>query len=273
MSSHSADILCVVRDKVDYDVDAKLASFVVGSHMAAREHNSVHGLANSSNSGTGGAAAPSMESKEDEEEAARAKGQLTQSLLKKYIMYARTHCHPKLLRIDQDKIASLYADLRRESMVSGGIPIAVRHIESIIRMAESHAKMHLRDMVAEEDVNVAIGVMLESFISSQKFAVMRPLRAHFERFLSRSRDQFELLLFTLQSMVQEVIVVRQLKGGPGTTIEEATQRPIDIKLDEFRAKVLDLNIQQLEPFLQSEVFKAQGFAIRKQGWITKTYTH
>jgi len=42
--------------------------------------------------------------------------------------------------------------------------IAVRHIESIIRMAEAHAKMHLREVVLDEDIDVAINVMLESFI-------------------------------------------------------------------------------------------------------------
>lgn len=52
----------------------------------------------------------------------------------------------------------------------------MRHIESMIRMAESHAKMHLRDYVLEDDVNMAIRVMLESFIDTQKFSVMRSMR-------------------------------------------------------------------------------------------------
>ena len=52
----------------------------------------------------------------------------------------------------------------------------MRHIESMIRMAESHAKMHLRDYVNEEDVNMAMRIMLESFISTQKFSVMRSMR-------------------------------------------------------------------------------------------------
>ena len=46
------------------------------------------------------------------------------------------------------------SDLRRESLATGGIPIAVRHIESMIRMSEAHAKLHLRDHVTEEDVNM-----------------------------------------------------------------------------------------------------------------------
>lgn len=36
--------------------------------------------------------------------------------------------------------------------------------------------MHLRDYVVEDDVNMAIRVMLESFIDTQKFSVMRSMR-------------------------------------------------------------------------------------------------
>lgn len=36
--------------------------------------------------------------------------------------------------------------------------------------------MHLRDYVQEDDVNMAIRVMLESFIDTQKFSVMRSMR-------------------------------------------------------------------------------------------------
>ena len=39
-------------------------------------------------------------------------------------------------------------------MATGSIPITVRHIESIIRMAEANARMHLRDFVRDDDVNV-----------------------------------------------------------------------------------------------------------------------
>lgn len=62
------------------------------------------------------------------------------------------------------------------SKATNSIPITVRHIESMIRMAEAHAKMHLRDYVNEEDVNMAMRIMLESFISTQKFSVMRSMR-------------------------------------------------------------------------------------------------
>lgn len=41
---------------------------------------------------------------------------------------------------------------------------------------ETHAKMHLRDYVVEDDVNMAVRVMLESFIDTQKFSVMSSMR-------------------------------------------------------------------------------------------------
>lgn len=47
------------------------------------------------------------------------------------------------------------------------VPIAVRHIESIIRLSEAHAKLHLRDHVRDDDVNVAISVMLHSFLQAR----------------------------------------------------------------------------------------------------------
>ena len=36
--------------------------------------------------------------------------------------------------------------------------------------------MHLRDYVLDEDVNMAIRVMLESFIDTQKYAVIRTMK-------------------------------------------------------------------------------------------------
>ena len=68
---------------------------------------------------------------------------------------------------------------------TGSVPITVRHIESLIRIAEAHAKIHLRDYVVDEDVNMAIRVMLESFIDTQKYAVMKTMRKVLHQILPR----------------------------------------------------------------------------------------
>merc|ERR1711915_987911 len=104
---------------------------------------------------------------------------IPQELLRKYVLYAREKIHPKLHQMDQEKIAKMYSELRRESMATGSIPITVRHVESTIRLAEAHARLHLREYVTEDDVNMAIRTMLESFIDTQKFSVMRSMRRNF----------------------------------------------------------------------------------------------
>jgi DNA replication licensing factor MCM2 len=112
------DILCVVRDTVDPAEDERLANFVVKSHgrahpaklsvdagdIAAMETDEV----NTVNNGE-----PAQE------------GAIPQELLRKYILYAREKCRPKLYQIDQDKVARLFSDMRRESLASGAYPITV----------------------------------------------------------------------------------------------------------------------------------------------------
>ena len=43
---------------------------------------------------------------------------IPQDLLRKYIVYSKEKIHPKLHQMDQDKVAKLYSDLRKESMVN-----------------------------------------------------------------------------------------------------------------------------------------------------------
>lgn len=47
------------------------------------------------------------------------------------------------------------------------MPVAVRHLESMIRMSEAHARMHLRATVEAADIDIAIRLMLESFIQAR----------------------------------------------------------------------------------------------------------
>jgi DNA replication licensing factor MCM2 len=114
--------------------------------------------------------------------------QIPQDLLRKYIIYAKKYVHPKLNDIDKEKVQQFYADIRRESNVAGGIPIAVRHIESVLRMAEAQAKIHLRDYVRSDDIDVAIEMLLESFLQSQKQSVARQLSKKFEQYKAKKTD-------------------------------------------------------------------------------------
>ena len=187
------DILCVVRDTVDPVADEHLARFVVASHMTSHPRADQNDVDNMKKTEETLASTSNLAGVE----------KIPQELLRKYILYSREKIHPKLHQMDQEKVAKMYSELRRESMATGSIPITVRHIESMIRIAESHAKMHLREFVSEDDVNMAMRVMLESFIETQKYSVMKNMKKNFSRYLAYKRDNNELLLFILRGLANE----------------------------------------------------------------------
>ncbi|XP_068206069.1 DNA replication licensing factor mcm2 [Palaemon carinicauda] len=234
------DVLCVVRDTVDPVQDEQLARFVVGSHI--RHHPGATAADAAAYSQDGSSGASNLAGLE----------KLPQDLLKKYIIYGREKVRPKLHQMDQDKVAKMYSELRRESMATGSIPITVRHIESMIRMAEAHARMHLREYVHEDDVNMAIRVMLESFIDTQKFSVMRAMKKNFARYLSFKRDNNELLFFLLRQLVHEQTTYMRSRYGPDHDVVQVSEKDL---LDRAR----QINIMNLQPFFDSEIFRANNF--------------
>ncbi|KAK5137164.1 MCM DNA helicase complex subunit [Meristemomyces frigidus] len=180
------DLLCVVRDTVDPEEDERLATFVVNSH--GRAHPVMSSALGAQTEST--AAANESQMEVDGEEArpgaltsgAGPKSEIAQELLRKYILYAREHCRPKLYQIDQDKIARLFADMRRESLATGAYPITVRHLESILRISEAFAKMRLSEYCTSGDIDRAIGVAVESFVGSQKVSCKKALARAFAKY-------------------------------------------------------------------------------------------
>lgn len=155
--------------------------------------------------------------------------------------------------MDQDKIAKMYAQLRQESEATGSVGITVRCIESVIRMAEAHARIHLRDSVHEIDVNMAIRVMLESFVDAQKFSVMKKMRATFQKYLSFQKDHSELLFFILRQLALEQLAYIRCKDGPNATHIEVMEKDLT-----ERAK--SINVHNFKDFYNSELFKSHGYA-------------
>jgi DNA replication licensing factor MCM2 len=72
-------------------------------------------------------------------------------------------------------------------------------------MAEAFAKMHLRDVVRQDDIDHAIAVTIKSFISAQKNSVKASLSKVFDKYLSLEQDDFELLHHVISEIEQEHI--------------------------------------------------------------------
>ncbi|KAM3324603.1 DNA replication licensing factor MCM2-like [Capsicum chacoense] len=71
-----------------------------------------------------------------------------------------------------------------------GISRAMRHIESMIRMSEAHPRMHLRQHITQEDVDMAIHVLLDSFIKALQTAIQTEKNLKF--LLQKMRKQSDV---------------------------------------------------------------------------------
>ncbi len=72
----------------------------------------------------------------------------------KYILYARQKA-PIISTKAKELIVDFYVEMRKKHEISA------RLLDSVIRLAEAHAKARLKDIVDEEDAKEAIGIVLE----------------------------------------------------------------------------------------------------------------
>ncbi|MEM0254321.1 MAG: hypothetical protein QXK78_07195 [Candidatus Bathyarchaeia archaeon] len=123
------DLIFVLTDVPDKEADAKLSGHVLALHK--------------------GLAPPTQPP-------------IPQELLRKYIAYAR-RMDPRLTDEAVQRLQQFYLEMRSASLNAGSpIAITVRQLESLVRLAEAHARMALRHEVTAEDAEAAILLMRKS---------------------------------------------------------------------------------------------------------------
>ncbi|CAD5220408.1 unnamed protein product [Bursaphelenchus okinawaensis] len=234
------DILCVVRDTVDSTEDDLLADFVINNHRRMHpDQQRIHG-----------AGEPVLPTRDE----ISGIEFIPQALLRKYIAFARDNVHPKL-QISEDSVMRLYSELREQSKVTGSVVVTLRSAESMIRMAEAHAKLFLRQYVTDEDMKAVTRVMLECFINTQKAAVMKQMRQRFSRQLNFKRDVNEILMYYLKQMFRQK---RFFEKSRHTENNENAE--IIIKESELMEKAKEMKLGSLETFYNSRSFISNHFA-------------
>ena len=185
-------------------------------------------------------------------------------MLRKYIMYAKQTCTPKLDNSGYDKLAQVYAELRHESSLSQGMPIAVRHLESMIRIAEATALMHLRDTVETHDIDHAIRVMLNSFLSTQKYAVQLQLRRTFRQYLRETGEYKDLLLHLLDNCFNDAQRRTELQGP----LEGQRDHEICVLTADFEERARTYHVRDVEDFYASAALRATNYQLdRERGFL------
>lgn len=127
------DMIFIIKDEHDEARDITLAKHVMNVHLN------------------------SLQQTEKQE------GELSLETLKKYISYCRSKCGPRISSTAAEKLSGRYVMMRnsaseyeRETGKKIGIPITVRQLEAIVRIAESLSKMRLAAFATDADVDEAL---------------------------------------------------------------------------------------------------------------------
>ncbi|ORC89719.1 minichromosome maintenance (MCM) complex subunit [Trypanosoma theileri] len=274
------DLLFVVRDEVNVELDEKLATFVCHSHIRnhprSQEENKRserelheqlsklrHKLENTTTENERLSVEQQLQTLRQsvmnkpaqEDDDPSSSKPLPQSLLRKYIMYAKAHCHPRVSNIDANTIARLYTELRQESK-HGGVAITVRHMESIIRLSEAHARVHLRDFVRDEDVSAAISLFLRCFIQTQKYSQRSSMESRFRKYFDSDTEPLPLIQHHIKVAIHSIrSFERQMSGGV---------EPTKVRIDVSQLEHCTTNVSKeaLNAFFESNEFKKDYTLIR-----------
>jgi DNA replication licensing factor MCM4 len=129
------DLVFLILDKVDKKLDEQLAKHIANMYL------------------------------EDYVSNASSSEILPVEFLTGYIQYAKENIHPNLTEEARDELVLSYVAMRKvgEDTRNGGsekrITATTRQLESLIRLSEAHAKLHLRGEVLVEDVVEAVRLM------------------------------------------------------------------------------------------------------------------
>ncbi|CAG0906884.1 unnamed protein product [Cyprideis torosa] len=138
------DMIFVVKDEHDAARDQAMAKHVMNVHMKGQAVTSEN-----------------------------VEGELSLKFLKKYIAFCRSRCGPRLSSTAAEKLKNRYVLMRsgtqeqeRETHKRLSIPITVRQLEAIVRIAESLAKMRLEPFATDSHVDEALRLFQVSTLNA-----------------------------------------------------------------------------------------------------------
>eukprot|EP00884_Botryococcus_braunii_P012720 jgi/Botrbrau1/21449/Bobra.0216s0057.1 len=81
------------------------------------------------------------------------------SLMRVYIDYARRFCMPRLTNEAKQILKDFYCELRNKAQSQNGLPITIRQLESLVRLAEARARCDLSQTVEVQHASEVVELM------------------------------------------------------------------------------------------------------------------
>ncbi|XP_023383226.1 DNA replication licensing factor MCM5, partial [Pteropus vampyrus] len=145
-------------------------------------------------------------------------GEIDLTKLKKFIAYCRAKCGPRLSAEAAEKLKNRYIIMRsgarqheRDSDRRSSIPITVRQLEAIVRIAEALSKMKLQPFATEADVEEALRLFqvstLDAALSGTLSGVEGFTSQEDQEMLSRIEKQLKRR-FAIGSQVSEHSIIQ-----------------------------------------------------------------
>jgi replicative DNA helicase Mcm len=143
------DLIFPVTDRPDEEEDRRLAEHILNASYAGELNTQQMQMTS-----------PDI----DPEELAAVTGEVDPTidpdLLRKYIVYAKQNCHPRMTEEAQAAIQEFYTDLRSEGTDEDApVPVTARKLEATVRLAEASARVRLSDEVTREDAERVIEIV------------------------------------------------------------------------------------------------------------------
>ncbi|XP_024904410.1 DNA replication licensing factor MCM5 [Pteropus alecto] len=182
------DMIFIVKDEHNEERDMMLAKHVITLHVSALTQ---------------------MQAVE---------GEIDLTKLKKFIAYCRAKCGPRLSAEAAEKLKNRYIIMRsgarqheRDSDRRSSIPITVRQLEAIVRIAEALSKMKLQPFATEADVEEALRLFqvstLDAALSGTLSGVEGFTSQEDQEMLSRIEKQLKRR-FAIGSQVSEHSIIQ-----------------------------------------------------------------
>jgi len=144
------DLFFMIRDVLDRTMDQKISEHILKTHQSGEKLRS--------SKKTGKAL-----SKEDKEHIDKITEPLiSDTLLRKYIAYARQNCFPVMSQESMDRIGEFYDGLRDQGRGQGAYAATARQLEGLVRLAEASARVKLKNVVEIDDAEKAIMLVKRS---------------------------------------------------------------------------------------------------------------